>query len=150
MTWRPKTTTDCGNFTVRLRQPSKLRSPFFIHTGTFVSERNNKLGLVGKHDRRPLLCHPIFLLPASLQPLLLLFGIEQRFYSWYAAAESLFMQPSMWYSVRCLHSCLLPHPSQLLGTAKPVLFSQSSQLVTISLRGRPFPATVLPITTRIS
>ena len=34
-----------------------FRSPFFLHTGTFVSKRNNKLGLVGKHDLRPLLCH---------------------------------------------------------------------------------------------
>ena len=72
-------------------------------------------------------CRPIFLLPASLQPLLPLFG------SWYAAAKTLFMQPSMCCSVLCLHSSLLPHLSQLLGTSKPVLLSQPGQLAIISL-----------------
>ena len=90
--------------------------------------------------------HCFFVLPAPLQPLLPLFGIEQRFYSWHAAAESLFMQPSMY----CLDRCLLPRRNQLLGAAKPILFSQSSQLAIISLRGTPFPATVLPIAAYIS
>ena len=48
------------------------------------------------------------------------------------------------------HSSLLPHPSQSLGAAKPLLLSQSGQLAVISLRGRPFPATVLPIAAHIS
>ena len=158
----PQTITDCGNFTFRLRQPSVFRScsvhPFSSTLWDLCgnNKRNNKLGLVGKHDWRPLLCRLssfFFLLSAPLQPLLSLSAIEQRFYSWYTAAETLFMQPFdvLFGQMPPLHhSSLLPHPSQSLGAAKPVLLSQSDQLAVISLRGRPFPATVLPIAAHIS
>ena len=91
---------------------------FTPNSGTFVSETDNQLGLIKKYDKRSLFCHPIFILPAPLQPLVPLSGIEQSFYSWYATAETLFVQPLMNCSVRCLHSSFLSLSSQLIGAVK--------------------------------
>ena len=118
--------------------PFMFRSPFFLHTlgPLFPKEITN---LDSSENMTEEHCSVVFLLSSffSLHHFsrfcrcLSLSAIEQRFYSWYTAAETLFMQPSMCCSVRCLHSSLLPHPSQSLGAVKPLLLSQSGQ-------GRPF------------
>ena len=95
--------------------PFMFRSPFFLHTlGPLFPKEITNLEITNSSENMTedhcsvvfLLSSFFFLLSAPLQPLLSLSAIEQRFYSWYTAAESLFMfmQPSMCCSVRCLHS----------------------------------------------
>ena len=84
-----------------------FRSPFFLHTlgPLFPKEITNLDSSENMtEDHCSVVQSFFFLLSAPLQPLLSLSAIEQRFYSWYTAAETLFMQPSMCCSVRCLHS----------------------------------------------
>ena len=140
--------------------PFMFRSPFFLHTlgSLFPKEITNLDSLENMTEDH---CSVVFLLSSFFslhhfsrfcrclpvvchwaKVLQLVYGSGNPVH---AAFDVLFGQMPPLH-----HSSLLPHPSQLLGAAKLVLLSQSGQLAVISLRGRPFPATVLPIAAHIS
>ena len=139
--------------------PFMFRSPFFLHTlgPLFPKEITN---LDSSENMTEDHCSVVFLLSSffSLHHFSrfcrCLSAIEQRFYSWYTAAETLFMQPSMCCSVRCLHSTTpvsFHIPASRLELQNRFFLANLAKVdLSISLRGRPFPATVLPIAAHIS
>ena len=85
-----------------------FRSPFFLHTlgPLFPKEITN---LDSSKNMAEDHCSVVFLLSSffslhHFSRFCRCLPLSKGFYSWYTAAETLFMQPSMCCSVRCLHS----------------------------------------------
>ena len=126
-----QTITDGGNFTFRLRQLSKFRSPSFIHTlGYLFLKSMTNLDSLKKHDRRSLLSFNLSFLHHS-----------RRFCHCLAFSKGFTAGSQLFHAALLVPFGQIP-PLQSPSAFRPVVWSNKT--------GCSFPVTVSPIAARIS
>ncbi len=87
----PQTITDCGNFTLDLKQRGFCASPLFLQTsssGTLISKGNAKFTFIREHNFGPLSSSPVLFVFSPGETLLTLSVVQEWLDTRNATAET--------------------------------------------------------------